>query len=380
MAARGGPLSGVRVVELVGLGPGPYCGMLLADLGADVLRIDRVNTGETMWTGTLERSKRSAGIDLRNADGLALLLDLTEIADVLIDTFRPGVAERRGFGPADCLARNSKLIYGRLTGWGQDGPLAPRAGHDITYIATAGALEPLGRADQPPTPPIMVLGDFAGGGMLLALGICAALYDVEKTGRGQVIDSAIVDGAALVMAPFYSGRAIGTWGPRGTNHLDTGAPWYDVYETADGKWLAIGAIEPQFFAQLLAGLDLTDDPDVSAQYDRDRWPAARARLAETIRAKSRDDWVVIFDGTDACVAPVLDPVEATQHPHAKARSSFVHVGGRPHPAPAPRFSETPLDTPRPGNPADTDTAEALRAWGIAGDRIDDLASAGVISK
>src|SRR4051794_13049416 len=342
MAARGGPLSGVRVVELVGLGPGPYCGMLLADLGADVLRIERVRTGETAWTGVLERSKRSAGIDLRNPDGVALLLDLVDTTDVLIDTFRPGVAERRGFGPAECLARNHKLIYGRLTGWGQEGPLAATAGHDITYIATAGALEPLGRADQPPTPPIMVLGDFAGGGMLLALGISTALYERERSGRGQVIDSAIVDGAAIVMAPFYSGRAAGRWGPRGTNHLDTGAPWYDVYETADGKWLAIGALEPQFHAQLLSGLGLSDDPDVTAQHDRARWPPARARIAETIRTRTRDDWVAVFAGTDACVAPVLDPIEATEHPHAKARAAFAEVDGLPQPAPAPRFSQTPL--------------------------------------
>ncbi|MFL6238881.1 MAG: CaiB/BaiF CoA transferase family protein [Actinomycetes bacterium] len=380
MAARGGPLGGVRVIELVGLGPGPYCGMLLADLGADVLRIDRVATADTQWsTGVLERSKRSAGVDLRNADGVALLLDLVESADVLIDTFRPGVAERRGFGPAECLARNNRLVYGRLTGWGQDGPLAARAGHDITYIAAAGALEPLGRAGQPPTPPIMVLGDFAGGGMLLALGISAALYDVAKTGRGQVIDSAIIDGAAVVMAPFYSGRAAGRWGPRGTNHLDTGAPWYDVYETADARWLAIGALEPQFFAQLLSGLGLSDDPDVTAQHDRTRWPAARVRFADTIRTKSREEWVAVFEGTDACVAPVLDPVEATRHPHAVARQSFVEVDGAPQPRPAPRFSETPLDIPHAGRPGATDTHDALREWGIRDERVKELANARVIS-
>jgi alpha-methylacyl-CoA racemase len=381
MQARGGPLRGVRVLELVGLGPGPYCGMLLADLGADVLRIDRMSAPDAPpTTGVLERSKRSAGIDLRNPHGVALLLDLVETADVVIDTFRPGVAERRGFGPADCLARNNQLIYGRLTGWGQDGPLASRAGHDITYIATAGALEPLGRADQPPTPPIMVLGDFAGGGMLLALGISAALFDRARTGRGQVIDSAIVDGAAIVMAPFYPGRAAGRWGPRGTNHLDTGAPWYDVYETADDKWLAVGALEPQFFAQLLAGLGLTDDADVGAQYDTSRWPAARSRIAETIRQKSRDAWVAIFDGTDACVAPVLDPVEATRHPHAKARRAFVEIDGLPQPAPAPRFSETPLDGPVAGKHAVVDTASSLHDWGVAAERVAELAQSGVISK
>jgi alpha-methylacyl-CoA racemase len=355
--------------------------MLLADLGADVLRIDRVTTADSRWsTGVLERSKRSAGIDLRNPDGVALLLDLLADADAVIDTFRPGVAERRGFGPAECLARNPRLVYGRLTGWGQDGPLATTAGHDITYIATAGALEPLGRADQPPTPPIMVLGDFAGGGMLLALGISAALYDVAKTGRGQIIDAAIVDGAAIVMAPFYSGRASGRWGPRGTNDLDTGAPWYDVYETADNKWLAIGALEPQFHAQLVAGLGLTDDPDVTAQHDRDRWPAARAHIAATVRTRTRDDWVAVFAGTDACVAPVLDPVEATEHPHAKARASFVDVGGTPQPAPAPRFSATPLAEPEPGRPAASDTHDALRAWGVDDARLTRLAADGVISK
>src|SRR5436190_3886907 len=354
--------------------------MVLADLGADVLRVDRPGAEDTSRPlGTLERGKRSAAIDLRRPEGVGLALDLIAASDVVIEVFRPGVAERLGVGPAPCLARNQRLVYGRLTGWGQEGPLATTAGHDITYIATAGALEPLGRADQPPTPPIMVLGDFAGGGMLLALGISAALFDVARTGRGQVIDAAIVDGAAIVMAPFYSGRASGRWGPRGTNDLDTGAPWYDVYPTADHKWLAIGALEPQFYTQLVAGLGLADDADVAAQHDRAHWPAARARIAEAIRSRSRDDWVAVFDGTDACVAPVLDPIEATEHPHAKARGAFVEVGGAPQPSPAPRFSATPLPEPQPGRPAGVDTVDALRAWGVADERISDLAAAGVIS-
>jgi alpha-methylacyl-CoA racemase len=354
--------------------------MVLADLGADVLRIDRleqIDIGLRLG-GTMDRSKRTAGVDLRNPDGLALLLDLVAGADALIEVFRPGVAERRGFGPADCLARNQRLVYGRLTGWGQDGPLATTAGHDIDYIALAGALEPLGRAGEPPTPPINVLGDFAGGGLFLALGICAALVDVARSGHGQVVDAAMIDGAALVMAPFYAGRASGRWGPRGTNQLDTGAPWYDVYETADNKWVAIGAIEPQFYAAFLEGAGLTDDPDLAAQHDRSRWPAARKRIAEVFAGRTRDEWAQVYAGTDACVAPVLDPVEAPQHPHHQARGTFATVGGVVMPHPGPRFDRTPLEAPTP--PTTTrDTFDALTTWGIDAQRVDSLASAGVIS-
>jgi alpha-methylacyl-CoA racemase len=374
-----GPLAGIRVLELVGLGPGPMCGMVLADLGADVLRIDRLTPTISLDSGgTLERSKRSAAIDLKSADGVAVFLDLVEQADVLIDVFRPGVTERLGFGPADCLARNPRLIYGRLTGWGQEGPLAKTAGHDIDYIAIAGALEPLGRADGPPTPPINVLGDFAGGGLLLALGICAALVDVSRSGRGQVVDAAMIDGAAMVMAPFYAGRAKGTWGPRGTNYIDTGAPWYDVYETADHKWIAVGAIEKQFYAAFVERIGLTEDPDLAEQWDRSRWPAARKQIAAAFKSKTRDEWAGIYDGTDACVAPVLEPTEASEHPHNKARGTFTTVGGVVQPRPSPRFDGTPLDDPQPMRTT-AETADALSSWGIDSNRITALAAAGVIS-
>jgi len=378
--ARSGPLSGVRVIELVGLGPGPFCGMLLGDLGADVLRIDRPDAsfGERAL-GTLERGKHTAAVDLRQAEGVALVLDLVAGADVLVDVYRPGVTERLGIGPADCLARNPRLIYGRLTGWGQEGPLAPRAGHDLTYLAVSGALEPLGRADGPPTAPINVLADFAGGGMFLAFGIAAALVEVGRTGRGQVIDAAMVDGAATIMAPFYAGRANGGWGPRGTNHLDGGAPFYDVYETADGKWLALAAVEPHFHAMLIEGLGLAGDPDVAAQYDRSRWPSARKRIAAAVRSKTREEWVAVFDGTDACVAPVLDPVEATEHRHAVARQAFTTVEGSLQPARGPRFSETPLDPPAAGTGPE-ETAAALVAWGVDRDRIARLEAAGVVGR
>ena len=272
------PLAGARVIELVGLGPGPFCGMLLADLGAEVLRVDRVEAARALdrsrpATNPMHRSKRAIGLDLRAAEGVETFLRLVEGADVVFEVFRPGVAERLGIGPDPCCARNSRLVYGRLTGWGQAGPLANEAGHDLDYLAVAGALEPLGRAGQPPTPPINVLGDFAGGGMLLAFGVVAALLERERSGQGQVIDAAMVDGAALMLAPFYGARASGSWGPRGTNLLDTGAPFYDVYETADGAWVAIGAIEPQFYAALLVGLGLADVDRPDLRQPR-RQPAA----------------------------------------------------------------------------------------------------------
>lgn len=375
-----GPLSGIRVLELVGLGPGPMCGMVLGDLGADVLRVDRlIPTVSLDSGGTLERNKRSATIDLKSPDGVALFLDLVEHADALIDVFRPGVTERLGFGPADCLARNPRLVYGRLTGWGQEGPLASTAGHDIDYIAIAGALEPLGRVNEPPTPPINALGDFAGGGMLLALGICAALVDVARSGKGQVVDAAMIDGAALIMAPFYAGRSKGTWGPRGTNYLDTGAPWYNVYETADHKWMAVGAIEKQFYAEFVERLGLADDPDVAEQWDRARWPAARKQFEAAFKTKTRDEWAAIYGGTDACVAPILEPTEAPEHPHNKARGTFLNVDGVVQPRPAPRFNRTALDEPTPLRGTEH-AAAALADWGIDPDRISKLATEGVISR
>ena len=377
-----GPLAGARVLELVGLGPGPFCGMLLADLGAEVLRVDRVEAAQALdrsrpATNPMHRSKRAIGLDLKADAGVEAFLRLVEGADVAFEVFRPGVAERLGIGPDVCRARNPRLVYGRLTGWGQAGPLAHEAGHDLDYLAVAGALEPLGRADQPPTAPINVLGDFAGGGMLLAFGIVAALLERERSGEGQVLDAAMVDGAALMLAPFYGARASGSWGPRGTNLLDSGAPFYDVYETADGAWVALGAIEPQFYAALLDGLGLAD-AELPGQHDRDGWPALRARFASVLRTRTRDEWVGHFAGRDACVAAVLTPVEAPNHPHNRARETFVTIAGVPQPAPAPRFSRSTLPTPRPPEHPGATTAEALTSWGFPSTEVAALQDAGVL--
>ena len=381
-ANRGGPLGGVRVLEITGLGPGPFCGMLLADLGAEVLRIERADVARATdhgrpATNAMHRGKRAIGLDLKSPEGVAVLLALCEQADAFIDVFRPGVAERLGIGPDECLARNPRLVYGRLTGWGQDGPYAPMAGHDIDYIALAGALEPIGRAGQPPTPPLNVLGDFAGGGMLLAFGIVAALLERATTGRGQVVDAAMIDGAALMMTPFFAARASGFWGERGTNMLDTGAPYYEVYETADGKWMAVGAIEPQFYAAFLRGLGL----DPAALPDRDdpaNWGTLKERFAAVFATKTRDEWCAVFDGTDACVAPVLSPPEAPRHPHHVARRGFLEIQGVLQPAPAPRFSTHPATTPAPPEHPGVDPVGILTAWGIPPDEAEGRCAAGVV--
>ena len=379
-----GPLKGVKVIELVGLGPGPFAGMLLADMGAEVLRVDRVDAALAVdtsrpATNPMNRGKSSIALDLKQPAGVEALLRLVERADAFFEVFRPGVAERLGIGPSDCLARNSALIYGRLTGWGQEGPYATAAGHDIDYIALAGALEPLGRAGQPPTPPINVLGDFAGGGMLLAFGIACALFEraASPSGNGQVVDAAMVDGAALMLTPFYSARAIGAWGERGTNHLDTGAPFYEVYGTADGQWVAIGAIEPQFYAELLRRLGLQDDPLMADQWERDRWPQQKLALAAVFAQRTRDEWCAILEHTDACFAPVLSPLEAPLHPHGVARRAFVSIGGIPQPAPAPRFSRTPAEVSGPPTHTGADTDAALAAWGFSATEVADLRQSGV---
>jgi alpha-methylacyl-CoA racemase len=378
----GGALAGVRVVELVGLGPGPFCGMLLADLGADVLRVDRVEAARAVdssspATNAMHRSKQAIALDLKEPSGVETFLRLTDAADAAFEVFRPGVAERLGVGPDVALGRNPRLVYGRLTGWGQDGPLCDKAGHDIDYLAIAGALEPLGRVGQPPTPPINVLADFAGGGMLLAYGIVAALFARERTGEGQVIDAAMVDGAAMMLTPFYAARASGFWGERGTNLLDTGAPWYDSYETADGKWLALGAIEPQFYAQLLAGLGL-DPAELPDQHDEPRWPELREQFAAVIRTRTRDDWEAQFAGFDACVAPALTPIEAPTHPHNVARGTFLELAGVPQPAPAPRFSATPSPAPRPPVHPGSSTESTLTHWGFTTDEVAALRDVGTL--
>jgi alpha-methylacyl-CoA racemase len=393
----GGPLSGLKVVELAGLGPAPFGCMVLADLGADVLCVDRTREAPDLVPmersepadatnpyDVLSRSRRSACIDLKQPEGVGLVLDLVSTADVLVEGFRPGVAERLGLGPQPCCERNPRLVYGRMTGWGQDGPLAARAGHDIDYAAIGGALHAIGRAGQPPTPPLNVVADFGGGGMLLAVGVLAALWERERgrsgSGSGQVVDAAMVDGVALLMAPFVGARASGFWSDRrGENLLDSGAPFYDCYETSDAKWVAVGAIEPQFFAALVEGLGLADDPAMPAQHDQARWPELRERLAATLRSRTRDHWTELFSDRDACVAPVLDVLEAVDHPHNVARSTFVEVGGVPHPAPAPRFDRTPNPVPRPANRPGYDTDGALAAWGIATERIAALRQAGVVT-
>jgi alpha-methylacyl-CoA racemase len=361
-----GPLQGVRVIEIASLAPAPFACMVLSDLGADVIRIDRPSgavggVGSETTVDPLCRGRRSVALNLKDPAGIDVLLRLVETADVLVEGFRPGVAERLGFGPDVCLPRNPGLVYGRMTGWGQEGPMASMAGHDINYIAVAGALDPVGRAGERPLPPLNLVGDFGGGGMLLAVGVLAALYERSRSGRGQVVDAAMVDGAALLTSFIHGLRGQGLWqDSRGTNLLDSGAPFYDTYETADGRFMSVGALEPQFYAALLRGLGLADE-DLPAQLDRDRWPALRVRFTEVFKRRTRDEWTEIFDGTDACVAPVLGLGEAPTHPHATARTGFVDVGGLTQPAPAPRFDRTPAETPappvRPGEHTDATLAE-----------------------
>ena len=382
--SRGGPLAGTRVVELAGIGPCPFGAMVLADLGADVLRVERASSvpaapPEAPFWDVLQRSKRSVGVDLKKADGVDLVLDLVERADVLVEGFRPGVAERLGLGPQVCRERNRRLVYGRMTGWGQDGPLAEQAGHDIDYIALAGALDPIGRAGERPVPPLNLLGDFGGGGLLLALGVASALLAAERTGEGQVVDVAMVDGAALLTSMIWAFRALGLWrDERGTNLLDTGAPFYEVYECADGKMLAVGALEPAFYGQLLSLMELDSD-ELGPQNDRQRWPELKQRYAAVFRRRPRDEWVALAEGSDACVAPVLSMPEAARHPHNVARGTFVEVAGVLQPAPAPRFAGTPSDSPRspcwPGQWGE----EALAEWGIDAAAVTPLRESGVVA-
>jgi alpha-methylacyl-CoA racemase len=354
------PLAGVRVVELAGLAPGPFGCMLLADLGADVVRVDRPRPAALAAPpGPIDRGRRTVTLDLKTPAGVDGLLALVARADVLVEGHRPGVAERLGFGPAACQEINPRLVYARMTGWGQDGPLAARAGHDIDYIALAGALEPLGRAGERPHAPLNLIGDFAGGGMLLALGVLAALLERERSGRGQVVDAAMVDGSAVLTAFLHGMLANGLWAsPRGENTLDGGAPFYDTYETSDGGYVAVGALEPAFYAALIDGLGLP--ADLPGQYDRDGWPELRKRIADRFRTRTRDEWAAIFAEKDACVVPVLSPAEAPAHPHNRARGTFVEVGGVIQPAPAPRFGRTPTASPRP--PAAATVAEILAGW------------------
>jgi alpha-methylacyl-CoA racemase len=389
---RSGPLSGIKIIELAGIGPAPFTCMMLADAGAQVLRLERapagaVESGEEFaksgagsYWDLLNRSRSSVGIDLKNPDALELVLELVEQADGLIEGFRPGVAERLGVGPGDCFARNKRLVYGRMTGWGQEGPMASMAGHDIDYIAIGGALWSLGRADSAPVPPLNLVGDFGGGGMLLAFGMVAALLEAARSGEGQVVDAAMVDGSASLMTMIHAFHRHGLWNDeRGQNMLDTGAPFYEVYETADGKWMAVGGIESQFYAELIRGLGLEGDSSFPSQMSRYQWPAMKARFAEIFKTKTRDEWSAIFDGTDACVVPVLSPWEAHLHPHNVARSTFVEVNGTVQPAPAPRFSRTPSAISKPPSPPGADTVSALLEWGVAEDHVKKLRESGALS-
>ena len=383
-----GPLSGIRILEIAGIGPGPFAAMMLADMGAEVVRVDRAQAVRDNVTGShwdvMLRGRRNIALDLKHPEGVETLLALVERADAIIEGFRPGVMERLGVGPDQCLARNPKLVFGRMTGWGQEGPYANSAGHDINYIALAGALAHFGRAGEPPTPPLNMVGDFGGGGMLLAYGVVCALLESQRSGKGQVVDAAMVDGSAVLMSMFWGFKNIGMFdeNARGTNLLDTGAHFYDVFECADGEWVSIGSIEPQFYALLLEKTGITggtgspDATEFAAQMDRSKWPQLKEKLAAVFRTKTRAQWNEIMEGTDVCYAPVLRMSEAAEHPHNVARNTFVKVGGITQPAPAPRYSRTTTNVPTPPAHAGEHTRAVLADWGFDAARIDALVAAG----
>ena len=382
-----GPLAGVRVVEMVGLGPCPFAAMMLADMGAEVIRIDRkaapgaANPFPMLGTkyDVMARGRRSLALDLKSPEGMQVLLELVDKADVLLEGFRPGVMERLGAGPDVCLARNPKLVYGRVTGWGQDGPLAQAAGHDLNYIALTGMLHAMGREGEPPAPPLNLVGDFGGGAMMLAFGVVCAVLESRTSGKGQVVDAAMTDGAALLGAMMYGFRAYGSWGrKRESNLLDGGAPFYDTYACADGKFISIGSIEPQFYALLLRLTGATD-PAFSAQMDRAQWPTLKQKFAAIFRTRSRDEWCALMEGTDVCFAPVLDMDEAPQHPHNRARGTFIDVDGVTQPAPAPRFSRTAAELGLPPAAPGEQGADILADWGWPQDAIAGLRTRGTIN-
>jgi alpha-methylacyl-CoA racemase len=362
-----GPLSGIKLVEIAGIGPAPFAAFMLADMGADIVRVDRADgvgkgAAKDQPAFSLNRGRRSIAVDLKSPEGVEVVLKLAEQADGLFEPFRPGVAERLGIGPDECTARNPRLVYGRMTGWGQDGPKAKLAGHDINYISIAGALHGIGRAGEPPVPPLNLVGDFGGGGMLLAYGMVCGLLEAKTSGRGQVVDAAMVDGTACLMTMMHSFMGTGSWvDERGVNMLDTGAHYYEVYETSDGKYLSVGPIEAQFYAIFtkVLGLDGADLPD---QNDRSTWPAMKERLIAVFKTKTRDQWCELLEDTDACVAPVLSMTEAPKHPHNVARQTFLDLDGVVQPAPAPRFSRTPGAVQRPTAAAGDHTDEILGTW------------------
>jgi len=363
-----GPLDGLKVIELAGIGPGPYAAMLLADLGADVVRIERPGppaSGVPPEKDVLRRNRRSIVVDLRDRDGVRTVLSMAAQADVLLEGFRPGVTERLGLGPADCWNVNPRLVYGRMTGWGQSGPLASTAGHDIGYIAVTGALASIGRAGDAPVPPVNLVGDFGGGSTFLVIGVLAAVWEAGRSGRGQVVDAAIVDGASSLTALLHGLMAAGQWiDRRGSNFLDSGVPWYDTYRTADDQWMAVGALEQKFYAEFTRLLGISNE--LAAQRDDpSTWPQLREEIARAFATRTRDEWTAVFEGTDACVAPVLSMTEAATHPHLAARDTFIEVGGVTQPAPAPRFSRTIPAHPTPPPPVGADMLDVLRDWSIA---------------
>lgn len=372
-----GPLQGIKVIEFAGIGPGPFCGMMLADMGAEVIRIDRPNTPGGMGD-VLARGRKSIAVDLKTEAGKETVLALIEQADALIEGFRPGVMERLGLGPEDCLAKNPKLVFGRMTGWGQDGPLAKAAGHDINYISLTGALHAIGRAGEKPVPPLNLVGDFGGGGMLLAFGLVCALLESRQSGKGQVVDAAMVDGAAALMAMFSTLQHVGQFSPeRGTHMLDGGAHFYDTYETADGEFISIGSIEPQFYQLLIEKAQL-DPQEFAAQMKRSEWPQLKEKLVEVFKQKTQQEWCEIMEGSDVCFAPVLSLRDAPQHPHIKARNTFMTLGGIEQPAPAPRFSRTQPAQDQPGVVAGKNSIEVCKAFGLSEQHIEKLIQDNVI--
>jgi alpha-methylacyl-CoA racemase len=378
-----GTLSGYKIVEFAGIGPAPMCAMLLADMGADVLRIDRAEDAalgvalETKYS-LLSRGRKSVAIDLKKPEGVAAAMTLIEKADALLEGFRPQVMERLGLGPDECLKRNPRLIYGRMTGWGQEGPLAHAAGHDINYIALSGVLASIGRRGEAPVPPLNLVGDFGGGGLYLALGVVAGLLEAQKSGKGQVVDSAMVDGAASLLTAIYGMHASGMWSDkRGENILDTGAHFYDVYETKDGQYVSIGSIEAKFYAELLKRSGL-EGQEMPRQMDRKAWPDLKEKFSALFKAKTRDEWCKIMEGSDICFAPVLSMTEAPNHPHNQQRGTFVEVEGVVQPGPAPRFSRTPSKIQRPPAKPGEHTEEALREWGFSAADLDKLRGSGAI--
>lgn len=381
----GGPLAGLRIVEFAGIGPGPFCGMMLADHGAEVIRVDRASGGrggsQPVATGdVLARGRKSIALNLKSPEGVALARKLCASADGIIEGFRPGVMERLGLGPDVLLQDNPRLVYGRMTGWGQTGPYAPYAGHDINYIALAGALAHYGRAGGKPTPPINMVGDFGGGGMMLAFGMVSALLNVARGGEGQVVDAAMTDGTAVLMSMIHGMKNMGVWSEDlGANMLDTGAHFYDTYETSDGTFVSIGSIEPQFYAELRRLLGLEDDKEFDAQHDRAKWGLLKDKLAALFKTRTRDEWDALLEHTDVCYAPVLTMSEAASHPHNMARETFVEVGGDTQPAPAPRYSGTAPDKPRPAPMPGDDSDAILAGLGMDTNEIAALREAGAVA-